>query len=212
MEQENKSPILSVLVCQVENKDIETILSVLQGQRSSLPNPEGVEILHLTDNTGLTVSAKRNKLLDMARGDYLCFVDDSGRVWGDYLVRILRALASHPDYVGIRVVVTTNDLHPIIQEMACHHSSDRMGDVEKYPTNHLCPIRSGIAKSAYFSDADGEEWSSKIAPLLNNGVVIQDILYHRSRNVPEAPVLSPLPQRPHVVVRPRPVGTAHYRV
>jgi glycosyltransferase involved in cell wall biosynthesis len=60
-----------------------------------------VELLYLLDSKRRTTGAKRNTLLNAARGDYISFIDDDDAVAGDYVARVLDALRQHP---GVDVV------------------------------------------------------------------------------------------------------------
>ena len=51
-----------------------------------------VELLYHLDNRRRTVGAKRNGLLDVARGEYVSFVDDDDEVASDYVKRIRAAI------------------------------------------------------------------------------------------------------------------------
>jgi glycosyltransferase involved in cell wall biosynthesis len=51
-----------------------------------------VELLYLLDNRRRPVGAKRNALLDMARGEYVSFIDDDDDVAADYVRRIYATL------------------------------------------------------------------------------------------------------------------------
>lgn len=52
-----------------------------------------VELLYLMDNRRRTVGAKRNALLEAARGEYISFVDDDDKVAPDYVKRIYKGIA-----------------------------------------------------------------------------------------------------------------------
>jgi glycosyltransferase involved in cell wall biosynthesis len=55
-----------------------------------------VEVLVLLDNRRRSTGAKRNALMDIARGDFVAFVDDDDRVTPDYVERLYQALVAHP--------------------------------------------------------------------------------------------------------------------
>lgn len=66
------------------------LYSLLEGQ--SVARMPDVELLWLGDNKRRTVGAKRNALLDMARGEYVCFIDDDDEVAADYVRRLRDAI------------------------------------------------------------------------------------------------------------------------
>ena len=57
-------------------------------------NPD-IELLYLMDNRRRSVGAKRNALLDAARGEYVSFIDDDDAVAPGYVARVLDALRRH---------------------------------------------------------------------------------------------------------------------
>ena len=51
-----------------------------------------VEIITETDEGNLSVGTKRNKVLDRANGEYVCFIDDDDMVTPIYVSKIFIAL------------------------------------------------------------------------------------------------------------------------
>jgi len=155
----------------------------LQAQIRRLDDPSEVEVLSLCDDMVITIGAKRNRLLDMAQGEYLCFIDDDDRVLGDYISLILMALRSKPDCVGIKVLTTFDGGFPELREF---RHGNRGNIVEKdmimhSPPYHINPIRATIAKSVRFPDTNSQEdaaWAAGVQPLIKSGVAVPNILYH----------------------------------
>jgi glycosyltransferase involved in cell wall biosynthesis len=58
-----------------------------------------VEHLMLSDNRTRTIGAKRQALVDIARGEYLAFVDDDDDISDDYVSKILAAIESGADCI-----------------------------------------------------------------------------------------------------------------
>lgn len=84
--------ILSILVPCLKEREPQPVLAALRQQADG----KSVEILTLTDNRELSVGAKRNRLLDLATGTHLAFVDDDDEVAPDYIDSILAGLADRP--------------------------------------------------------------------------------------------------------------------
>lgn len=61
-----------------------------------------VEHLVLCDNRTRTIGAKRQALVDIARGDYFSFVDDDDDISPDYVASILTAINAGADVVTFR--------------------------------------------------------------------------------------------------------------
>lgn len=102
---------LSILICSLYERKIrlEHLLEILLpqiGEFSFQPGDvshytgEKVEILICTDNKELKVGAKRNKLVESAKGDYVSFIDDDDIVSGEYVHSILNATKFSPDVIN----------------------------------------------------------------------------------------------------------------
>lgn len=98
------------------------LYSLLESQMvSRMPD---VELLYLLDNKRRPVGAKRNALLDAARGQYVSFIDDDDSVADDYVRRIYRAIiegrkTTPPDIICFR---QTAHLSPHGITHDCHYS------------------------------------------------------------------------------------------
>ena len=76
---------LSILVLGLTDRNTSYMLYQLHKQQT-----EEVEILSLIDNKSYTVSEKRNILINLSHGDYVCFVDDDDMVEDNYIQELLR--------------------------------------------------------------------------------------------------------------------------
>lgn len=186
-------PLLSILIPTVpgRKKTFDALYRMLEGQRLTLMNPDLVEIVTLCDNGEMMVGAKRNKLLDMAQGEYLCFIDDDDRVFGDYLERITEALKTRPDVVGITLLWTDNVFQAVrllIRSLEFHWNqwftkpTTAQSNITCGRPAHLNPTRSTIAKSVRFPEdvQRGEDaaWSAMVAPKCKTCVTIDEPIYH----------------------------------
>jgi len=61
-------------------------------EKQSVARMPDVECLYLLDNRRRSVGSKRNALLDMARGEYISFIDDDDMVSDDYVRKIHDAI------------------------------------------------------------------------------------------------------------------------
>ena len=148
-----------------------------------------VEILTLSDSGEATIGTKRNLLLEAAKGDYVCFVDDDDFVSSDYVETLLKAIESEPDCVSLRGVITWKGENPEIFEHsityhAYHTNENRVASVkyERYP-NHLNCIKASIAKQFTFPEWNHGEDTDWATQIYNSGkllteVRIDKVLYH----------------------------------
>jgi glycosyltransferase involved in cell wall biosynthesis len=58
-----------------------------------------VEHLVLCDNRARSIGAKRQALVDIARGEHIAFVDDDDDISDDYVVELLKAIESGADVI-----------------------------------------------------------------------------------------------------------------
>jgi glycosyltransferase involved in cell wall biosynthesis len=106
------NPILSILTPSIPSRiqrlgmDCQWLMSQLSEQIGGLP----VEHLVLCDNRARSIGAKRQALVDIARGEYIAFVDDDDDVSDDYVARLLGATKTGADVITFRQQAIYNGL------------------------------------------------------------------------------------------------------
>ena len=183
------NPLLSILIPTVSSRSrqFNFLMRCLNAQRNALPDPNVVEIVTLCDNGEMMVGAKRNRLLDMSKGEYLCFFDDDDEPFSGYMERILKALETRPDVVGIMIYWSNNlYTHPrlLIRSLdygKIHWIPEVSKDVSCGRPAHLNPTRSSIAKSERFPEnviaGEDSDWSARVAGKLATCVNISEPIY-----------------------------------
>lgn len=140
------------------------------------------EVEVITDiSMNYNIGTKRNKLLDLASGKYIVFCDDDDLIASDYIEKILKAIESEPDCIGISGIITTNGA----REMQWHISKDfqmwfERSNVYYRTPNHISPVKRELALAAGFPEISfGEdyEYSMRLLPLLKKEVKIPGNLY-----------------------------------
>jgi len=167
---------LSVLVASVDCRRAEVVQSLFA------QSTEDTEILVLTDNRRRTIGQKRNDLLALAQGDYVCFVDDDDAVAEDYVAALTAGIRTGADAITFDVSVSLNGSQPFPQVFSKDFPKRRnLHDVwERWP-NHLCPVRTDLARKVGFpawrvgEDAD---YAERLRPLLKTEHHIDRTLYH----------------------------------
>jgi len=91
-------------------------MTELSQQAASHP---GVEILALFDNRRWTIGAKRQTMLNIARGRYFAFLDDDDSVAPDFVQAILDAIAAQPD--ADVILYQTMCVRPGKPDYICHY-------------------------------------------------------------------------------------------
>ncbi len=148
-------------------------------------NGESVEIIILTDNKKLTTGNKRNLLVCLASGDYICFIDDDDWVDSEYTRLILDAIEKNKDTIGIRGFITTNNDNRIDWELSKdfeNRTVKRNGKTfYERKTNHLSPVKRVLAILSEFpskSNAEDKYYSENLNQFLKSETKIEKPIYH----------------------------------
>ena len=142
-----------------------------------------VEILS-NNATDMTIGAKRNALLNQAKGEYVCFIDDDDVVPEHYVYSVLSAIQHNPDCCSLNGVITTDGKNPKRFVHSIQYGSwFEQDDVYYRPPNHLNTIKASIAKQFSFPEKNfGEDmdWSMAISRsgILQKEQVIDETIYY----------------------------------
>ncbi len=153
-----------------------------------------VEHLVFTDNKARPVGAKRQGLLDMARGDYVAFVDDDDDISRGYLEEIIPRCVSGPDVVTFaQCAIIEGVSGEIIFDATCRQDEPwKAGGSARRRPWHVCVWRRELAIQGVFTEVNyGEDaaWVDQVAPLARNHLHIPRVLhyYRHSSATTEAP-------------------------
>jgi glycosyltransferase involved in cell wall biosynthesis len=140
------------------------------------------EICYEIDNGELSVGVNRQKLLERATGDYICFIDDDDMVPDNYVAKVLKAIETKPDCCSL-----TGELHwPNSGIERFEHSIDydkweKKDNVYlRYP-NHLNTVKRELALQVGFKDmrhGEDRDYSDRLKPLLKTEAKIDGVIYH----------------------------------
>jgi len=171
---------LSILICSIKGRErlLKKLMCKLDKQRI-----EGVEILVESDNRKISIGAKRNILLRKAKGDYVVFIDDDDDISDNYISKILKAISSNPDCVGVEGEVffrKKNRRRKFIHSLRYESWFERDNVYYRCP-NHISPVKRELALQVMFSDkskGEDKEYSLKLHPLLKSEVCIKGPIYY----------------------------------
>jgi len=164
------SLLLSVLIPTLESraKHFEHLTDRLAAQILNAGAEGRVEILSECDNRETPVGAKRNLLVQRARGRFVAFVDDDDDVSDDYVSKLCEVIERRPDIdcIGIKGIVTFRGGHP--QEF--YHSlryQDYFSQRHTYfrPPYHLNPVLRSIVLQYPFravNYSEDVEWALRL--------------------------------------------------
>jgi glycosyltransferase involved in cell wall biosynthesis len=169
---------LSILVLSVPSRLV--IAPPLLGELSRQADGHEVEVLCLFDNKRRSVGAKRNALLDIARGEYLSFVDDDDWVSTDYVTELLEATRDNEaDVVVFDHHLLTDAGTKLCQYGTQWNYSDSPTLYRGKPAHTHC-WRTSLARQARFPEinfAEDSSWSTQLHPRVRCERRIERVLY-----------------------------------
>ena len=180
------APRLSILIptLRARRESFKKLHEALETQRRKLPD-DAVEFLIEEDEGQARIGAKRNRLLDRARGQFVVFVDDDDMVADDYLSRIVNAIDANPetDCIAIQGEIRFRGRHPrrMVHTIAYQDWEQSQGRYVRPPC-HITPIRRSVATRFRFLEIDYSEdieWTLRMARegALKHEVAIEQPLY-----------------------------------
>ena len=179
---------LSILMCTLPQpfRDGNFLKSISEKITTQIRG-RSVQFLYLGDNKSISVGEKRNHLLNMAKGDRICFVDDDDQITDNYVDKLLEYCELDFDCVGIGVKFTkdleTESIYDYSFKKNINTRDPKRGGMRIYGRmpNHLCLWRKEIAQRCVFPDMNlGEDHAWAEAQLLKGYSFhkTDEIIYH----------------------------------
>jgi glycosyltransferase involved in cell wall biosynthesis len=142
----------------------------------------GVEIVVQMHDPQLALGENRQKMLEAAQGEYVCFVDDDDLVANDYVAKIL-PLLDGVDYIGFRLNLY-NDGRPGLPTFHSLRFPKWYADDKGLyrDISHVNPIRRELALTTPMSGHRGEDarWSDAIRAkqIVRTEHFVDEVMYH----------------------------------
>ncbi|MDA8378462.1 MAG: glycosyltransferase family A protein [Planctomycetia bacterium] len=184
------TPLLSILIPTLRQRtdSFNILANELHRQIFTLGQRHGdVELHAVRDRGEQTVGAKRNELLNMARGKFVVFIDDDDRVAPSYVSDILDAIGRNPlaDCIGLAGDMSIDGQpHAEFDHSLQYTRNTKVNGVYLQPPNHLSPILREIALQVKFPAWNCHEdaaYSRGVAKLLRCEESIRDTSGGRKR-------------------------------
>lgn len=171
-------PKLSILICTIPER-VERFNKLYH----SLPKTDEVEVLYDPRPRGaLSVGKKRQHLLEMAKGDYVVFIDDDDSVSEDYVNDILSAADENPDCITFKIDCNIDGKKFFTATASNSFADWKDSPCERTPY-HKTPIKRDIALNIGFKDMRfGEDYDFskrlKQSGLIKSDSHINKVLYY----------------------------------
>jgi glycosyltransferase involved in cell wall biosynthesis len=187
---------LSILIPTLSSrsKKLKKLTDALNYQIQTKP----VQWLSLGDNKSMTVGEKRNLLIDMAKGDFVAFVDDDDNISPDYIDTLLKAIDDNPNktvicFHGQQTTDGKKDL-PFRYNINFGRNHKKMIDGQRWKVmlpDHLCCWNKSkiTVKFPHKNLGEDHSWAREMAFTYTeeDQVLLTDNLYHYNydKNVTE---------------------------
>jgi glycosyltransferase involved in cell wall biosynthesis len=153
-------------------------------------NYPGVEIIGLFDNKKRSIGEKRQDLLNLAKGQYLVFIDDDDRISDDYISSVIQAMNENPNTDCIVFDCICCIENSSLKKLCKYGVEFEYGDINngtewRGKPAHTMVYKSSIAKSHIFSNIrNGEDmdWVKRAWVDIKIQTRIDKILYYYDAN------------------------------
>jgi glycosyltransferase involved in cell wall biosynthesis len=172
---------LSILILSLRSR-LDTLAPLIQ-TLSNQTVQKPVQLLYLGDNKSMSVGEKRNDLLSIAKGKYVCFIDDDDTITPDYVDEILKAIEQTPEVITFNVKKFDKGVFLNERRFYLNNGPDRIApDRSHYKMlpNHLCVWRKDIIQKLFMDKNLGEDyiWAADMVPYYSSTHNIDKILYY----------------------------------
>ena len=179
-----EQPLLSILVCSLverNNTFLSDLISSIEKQIIGKP----VELLILSDNAKRPVGTKRNDLLNISKGRYVCFIDDDDRISETYVDDVLQEIIDwSPDVVVFDAEITFNGTNPKLVKYGREYDYCEKSDAYYRHPNHLM-VHKRENITEFFKDiktGEDDEWALRMLPRTVTQSRIDKVLYYYDYN------------------------------
>ena len=88
---------LSILIPTLPNRLELFYLPLMKILLKQIEPYKNIELISLFDNKKRTIGRKRQNMIDIIQGEYVCFIDDDDRISDDYIKLIMDTLDNNPN-------------------------------------------------------------------------------------------------------------------
>lgn len=153
------NPILSILTPSIPSRLSKVGALAAEIERQAEIFPGAVEHLVFTDNRHRSIGAKRQALVEIARGQYIAFCDDDDEISEDYVAKLLAGAKTAADVITFKQRAIVNS-----DESTVHFSTRNPdgaftpGGITLRNAWHVCAWRRDVVKGCLFGESNyGED-------------------------------------------------------
>lgn len=187
-----QKPLLSILILTVPSRADKFLPAILAQLAPQIEALTIVELLYLGDNKLMSVGEKRNTLVNIARGEYVVFIDDDDRVASNYVQRLIDGITYRdadnvaPDCVCFDASITINGgpPAPVYYSKNNRQDSNHTTAYLRIPNHLMCVKRSIALNTPYLEINRGEdsEYAKRLLPKLKVEHKLNEVLYYYDFN------------------------------
>lgn len=181
---------LSILIPTIPRRYKTFFPSLVDELLRQIGDRKDVEIVGLFDNKLRKIGEKRQDLLNLAKGEYLVFIDDDDRVAPDYIVSVIDAIYGNPtaDCIVYDCIWTQNGETPRLCKYGIEYDYWLSADKKNWTglPAHTMVYKSSIAKKHLYDHINYQEdvnWVRRASKDIKNQVRINKVLYYYDYNL-----------------------------
>src|SRR5690606_16364957 len=143
---------------------------------------EQVEVLVLSDNKSIMLGDKRNCMVELAKGEYIQFVDDDDEIHPDFIKKLLEATKHDTDVITFYAKVTINGKNSKICDYSIHNKKDYNTHNRYYRIpNHISCVKREVSLKSSFPSlkyAEDQAYAKLLLPHIKTEYQIKEVLYY----------------------------------
>ena len=140
-----------------------------------------VEHLMFSDNRTRTIGAKRQALVDIARGEYIAFVDDDDDISDNYVSKLLAAIESGADVITFKQRAIYNGKESTVEfGVKNQDGAFNVGGTTYRAPWHVCAWKREKVAGCLFGESNyGEDlvWCKQARKRIRNGHHIDSVIH-----------------------------------
>jgi glycosyltransferase involved in cell wall biosynthesis len=178
------SILLSILICTVTGRVEKHLPLLVQQIQKQVDDQQqnNIEILYFGDNKKRSIGRKRNDLLKLAQGKYVCFLDDDDKISSVFISRLMPHLHVSTDIICYMVECSVDGGtgKPVYYNKNHTKNTNYPEYYERMP-NHLMVVKRELALQTLFKDisfGEDKDYSIRLKPLLQSQILIEEVLYY----------------------------------